>query len=156
MGFGFPTNLLISGKSLSKIVLAETEETVSESVCSSETIYFPFFEIVQVVLLEVPFTLTFKSKSILSTTSSILDWEVLNITFSLWLGKSIKGFSIFTKTDFSEAGFSIKSTIFSSIQSSYWPIICKDSLVKLFCSIILVIGVWSSAILKGVALTSVF
>ena len=73
MGFGFPTNLLISGKSLSKIVLAETEETVLELVCSSETIYFPFFEIVQVVLLDVPSALTFKSKSILSTISSILD-----------------------------------------------------------------------------------
>ena len=30
MGLGFPTNLLISGKSSSKIFLAETEETVSE------------------------------------------------------------------------------------------------------------------------------
>ena len=44
----------------------------------------------------------------------------------------------------------------SSIRSSCWPITCRDSLVKLFCSIILMIGVWSSAILKGVALTSVF
>ena len=51
MGFGFPTNLLTSGKSLSKIFLAEIEETVSESVCSSETI--SFFEIVQAVLLEI-------------------------------------------------------------------------------------------------------
>ena len=73
MSFGFPTNLLISGKSLSKIVLAETDETVLELVCSSETIYFPFFEIVQVVLLEVLSVLTFKSESILSTTSSILN-----------------------------------------------------------------------------------
>ena len=54
MGFGFPTNLLISRKSLPKIFVVETEETVSESVCSSETISFPFFEIVQVVFLEVP------------------------------------------------------------------------------------------------------
>ena len=30
MGLEFPTNLLISGKSSSKIFLAETEETVSE------------------------------------------------------------------------------------------------------------------------------
>ena len=73
MGFGFPTNLLISGKSLSKIFLAETKETVSESVCSSETNSYPFFEIVQAVLLEVPSVLTFKSESILSTTSSVLD-----------------------------------------------------------------------------------
>ena len=48
MGFGFPINLLISGKSLPKILVVETEETVSKSVCSSETISFPFFEIVQV------------------------------------------------------------------------------------------------------------
>ena len=61
MGLGFPTNLLISGKSLSKIFL---EETVSESVCSSVTISFPFFEIVQVVFLEVPSVLTFKSERI--------------------------------------------------------------------------------------------
>ena len=73
MGFGFPTNLLISGKSLSKIFLAEIEETISESVCSSETIYFSFFEIVQAALLEVPSVLTFNSESILATTSSILD-----------------------------------------------------------------------------------
>ena len=73
MGLGFPTNLLISGKSSSKIFLAETDEIVSESVFLSETISFPFFEIVQAVLLEVPSVLTFKSKSILSTTSSILD-----------------------------------------------------------------------------------
>ena len=44
MGFGFPTNLLISEKSLPKIFVVETEETVSESVCSSETISFPLFE----------------------------------------------------------------------------------------------------------------
>ena len=69
---GFPKNLLISGKSLSKIFFTETEETVLESVCSSETISFPFFEIVQAVLLEVPSVLIFKSESILSTTSSIL------------------------------------------------------------------------------------
>ena len=64
MGFGFPTNLLISGRSLSKIFLAETDETVLESVCSSKTISFSFFEIVQVVLLEVPSVLTFKSERI--------------------------------------------------------------------------------------------
>jgi len=43
MGLEFPTNLLISGKSSSKILFAgteETEETVSESVFSSETISF--------------------------------------------------------------------------------------------------------------------
>ena len=60
MGLGFLTNLLISGRSSSKIFLAEIEETVSQSVFSSETISFPFFEIVQVVLLEVPSVLTFK------------------------------------------------------------------------------------------------
>ena len=63
MGLEFPTNLLISRKSLPKIFLAETKETVSESVCSSETISFPFFEIVQAALLEVPLVLTFKSKT---------------------------------------------------------------------------------------------
>ena len=60
MGFGFPTNLLISGKSLSKIFLAET---VSKSVCLSETISFPFFEIVQAVLLEVPSVLSLNHKA---------------------------------------------------------------------------------------------
>ena len=73
MGLGFPTNLLIFGKPLSKIFLVEMDETVSESVFSLETISFQFFEIVQAVLLEVPSVLTFKSESILSTTSSILD-----------------------------------------------------------------------------------
>ena len=73
MGLGFPKNLLISGKSSSKIFLIETDETVSKSVFSSKTISFQFFEIVQAVLLEVPSVLTFKSESILSTTSSILD-----------------------------------------------------------------------------------
>ena len=52
MGLEFPTNLFISGKSSSKIFLAETEDTVSESV--SETISFSFLEIVQAALLEVP------------------------------------------------------------------------------------------------------
>ena len=52
MGLEFPTNLLISSKSSSKIFLAETEETISESVFSSETISLPFLEIVQTVLLE--------------------------------------------------------------------------------------------------------
>ena len=45
MGLEFPKNLLISGKSSSKILFAETKETVSESVFSSETI--SFLEIVQ-------------------------------------------------------------------------------------------------------------
>ena len=51
MSLGFPTNLLISGKSSSKIFLAETDQTisesdqtVSESIFSSKTI--SFFEIV--------------------------------------------------------------------------------------------------------------
>ena len=47
MGLEFSTNLLISGNSSFKIALAGT---VSESVCSSETISFSFFEIVQGVL----------------------------------------------------------------------------------------------------------
>ena len=38
MGLEFPTNFLISGKSSSKILFVETEEIVSESVFSSETI----------------------------------------------------------------------------------------------------------------------
>ena len=76
MGLEFPTNLLISGKSLSKILFAgteETEETVSESVFSSETI--SFLEIVRAteVLVEVPSVLTFKSESIFSTISRVLD-----------------------------------------------------------------------------------
>ena len=62
MGLGFPTNLLISGKSSSKIFLAETEKTISESVFSSKTISLPFLETVQAVFLEVPSVLTFKSK----------------------------------------------------------------------------------------------
>ena len=73
MGLGFPTNLLISGKSSSKIFFVETEETVSKSIFSSETI--SFFEIVQAagVLEEVLSVLTFKSESIFSTTSKVLD-----------------------------------------------------------------------------------
>ena len=73
MGLEFPTNLLISRKSSSKILFAETEEIVSESVFSSETIYF--LEIVQAaeVLVEVPSVLTFKSESIFSTISRVLD-----------------------------------------------------------------------------------
>ena len=72
MGFEFPTNLLISGKSSSKIFLAETEDTISKSVFSSETI--SFFEIVQAigVLEEVPSVLTFKSESIFLTISRVL------------------------------------------------------------------------------------
>ena len=73
MGLGFPTNLFIFGKSSSKIILAETEETVSESVFSSETI--SFFEIYRAagVLEEVPLVLTFKSESIFLTISRVLD-----------------------------------------------------------------------------------
>ena len=47
MGLEFPTNLLIFGKSSSKIFLAEIEETVLESIFSLETI--SFFEIVRAV-----------------------------------------------------------------------------------------------------------
>ena len=81
MGLEFLTNLLISGKSSSKTLFAETEETISKSVFSSETI--SFLEIVQVarVLVEVPSVLTFKSASIFSTISRVLDWEVLNLNF---------------------------------------------------------------------------
>ena len=94
----FPTNLFISSKSSSKIFLAETEDTISKSV--SETIYFSFLEIVQAVLLKVPSVLTFKSEIFFSTMSRVFAWEVLNFTFLSWLGKSIKGFSVLTKTDF--------------------------------------------------------
>ena len=38
MGLEFSTNLLILGNSSFKISLAGTEEIVSESVCSSETV----------------------------------------------------------------------------------------------------------------------
>ena len=72
MGLGFPTNLLISGKSSSKIFLAETEETVLEFVFSSGTI--SFFEIGQAVgiLEEVPSIIIFKSECIFSTISRVL------------------------------------------------------------------------------------
>ena len=60
----FPTNLLISGKSSSKIFFTETEDTVSESVLSSEIISFQFLEIVQDVLREVTSVLIFKLESI--------------------------------------------------------------------------------------------
>ena len=50
IGLEFPTNLLISDKSSSKIFLAETEDTVSEFVFSSKTISFSFHEIVQASL----------------------------------------------------------------------------------------------------------
>ena len=82
MGLEFPTNLLISGKSSSKILFAETEETVSKSVFSSETISFleivlaaGVLVVVQVagVLVEVPSVLTFKPESIFSTISKVLD-----------------------------------------------------------------------------------
>ena len=73
MGLEFSTNLLISGKSSSKIFLVEIEDTVSESVFSLETISFSFLEIVQAVLLEVPSVLTFKSENIFSTISRDLD-----------------------------------------------------------------------------------
>ena len=63
MGLEFPSNLLIFGKSSSKILFVETEETVLESVFSSEAI--SFLEIVRAagvpvvvravgVLVEVP------------------------------------------------------------------------------------------------------
>ena len=82
MGLEFPTNLLIYGKSSSKILFAETKETVSESIFSLET--NSFLEIVQAagvlvavraarVLVEVPSVLTFKSESIFSTISRVLD-----------------------------------------------------------------------------------
>ena len=72
MGLEFPTNLLISGKSSLKTFLAETKDTVSESIFSSETI--SYFEIVRAVgvLQEVPSVLTFKSESIFSTISRVL------------------------------------------------------------------------------------
>ena len=109
MGLEFLTNLLISGKSSSKTLFAEIEETISKSVFSSETI--SFLEIVQVarVLVEVPSVLTFKSESIFSTISRVLAWEVLKFTFSVWLGRSIKGFSVLTETDFSKTGFSTET-----------------------------------------------
>ena len=82
MSLEFPTNLLFSGKPSSKILLAKTEEIVSESVFSSKTI--SFLEIVRVagvlvvvqavgVLVEVPSVLTFKSESIFSTISRVLN-----------------------------------------------------------------------------------
>ena len=52
MGLEFPTNLLISGKSSSKIFFAEIEGMVSESILSLETISLSFLEIVQAVLQE--------------------------------------------------------------------------------------------------------
>ena len=63
MSLEFPTNFLISGKSSSKIFLAEIEETVLESIFSLETI--SFFEIVRAagVLEEVPSVLTFNQKA---------------------------------------------------------------------------------------------
>ena len=62
-------NYASTGKSSSKTFLAKTEDTVSESVYSSKTISFSFFEIIQAagVLVEVPSILTFKSASIFST-----------------------------------------------------------------------------------------
>ena len=73
MGLEFPTNLLISRKSSSKILFAETEEIVSESVFSLETIYFLGIVQAAEVLVEVPSVLTFKSESIFSTISRVLD-----------------------------------------------------------------------------------
>ena len=73
MGLEFPTNLLIYGKSSSKILFAETKETVSEFVFSST---ISFLEIVQAieVLVEVPLVLTFKSES---TRSFKLQFSIL-------------------------------------------------------------------------------
>ena len=42
------------------------------------------------------------------------NWEVLSRTFSLWLDKSSKGFSI--KTDFSEADFFNRNSIFNMVR----------------------------------------
>ena len=72
MGLGFPTNLLISSKSSSKTFLIETGGYKSESVFSLEKVSFSFLEMVQVVLIEVPSVLSFKSKSILSTILRVL------------------------------------------------------------------------------------
>ena len=63
MGLELPTNLLIYGKPSSKIFLVETEDTVSESIFSSETISFSFLKIVQAVLLEVPSVLSLNHKA---------------------------------------------------------------------------------------------
>ena len=63
MGLELPTNLLIYGKSSSKIFLVETEDTVSKSIFSLETISFSFLEIVQAVLLEVPLVLSLNHKA---------------------------------------------------------------------------------------------
>ena len=82
MGLEFPTNLLISSKSSSKTFLIETGGYKSESVFSLEKVSFSFLEMVQVVLIEVPSVLSFKSKSILSTILRVLAWEVLNFKFS--------------------------------------------------------------------------
>ena len=80
MGLEFPSNLLIFGKSSSKIRFAETKETVSESIFSLET--NSFLEIVQAagvlvvvraarVLVEIPSVLTFKSERIFSIISRV-------------------------------------------------------------------------------------
>ena len=63
MGLELPTNLLIYGKSSSKIFSVETEDTVSKSIFSSETISFSFLEIVQAVLLDVPSVLSLNHKA---------------------------------------------------------------------------------------------
>ena len=63
MGLELPTNLLIYGKSSSKIFSVETEDTVSKSIFSSETISFSFLEIVQAILLEVPSVLSLNHKA---------------------------------------------------------------------------------------------
>ena len=69
MGLEFPTNILISSKSSSKIFLTEIEDKVSKSVFSSETILV--FEIVQAagVLVKVPLV---QSEIIFSTMSRVL------------------------------------------------------------------------------------
>ena len=107
MGLSFPTNLLTSGNSktsLSKILdfsKPEVEDEESEFGSSGKK----------------------KKKNICSTFSIVLVWVVLRLKFCLCPGKSIKGFLDLKE----EVGFSI----FSSIRSSCWPIICKKIINKI-------------------------
>ena len=115
MGLGFTKNLLTLGNL--KTNLSKAKNKVSESESSEKTISSFFLEIARAILVEV-FCSVFilcKLRSICSTFSIVLVWVVLRLKFCLWLGKLIKGFSVFE-----EVGFSI----FSSIRSSCWPIIC--------------------------------
>ena len=127
MGLGFSKNLLISDNL--KIDLSEAEDKESESESSKNLVSSFFLEIARAVLVEAVYSVFIfcKSRSICSTFSIVLVWVLLRLKFCLWLGKSIKGFSVFE-----EVGFSI----FSSIRLSCWPIICKELLTKLFCSMI--------------------